>query len=47
VRLPLLPHGLQLTDVEFEPGLLRVHGTLPEWRMAVSRRRLEDLIGQF
>jgi hypothetical protein len=38
VRLPLLPHGLALTDVEFEPGLLRVSGTLPHWRLAVSRR---------
>jgi hypothetical protein len=46
VQLPPLPHGLQLIHVEFEPGLLRVRGTLPEWRLAVSRRRLEDLIGQ-
>jgi hypothetical protein len=38
VRLPLLPHGLSLTDVEFEPGLLRISGTLPHWRLAVSRR---------
>ncbi|MET0700195.1 MAG: hypothetical protein ABWY93_11050 [Mycobacterium sp.] len=46
VRLPPLPHGLQLTEVEFEPGVLRVHGTLPQWRMAVSRRRLDDAIAQ-
>ncbi|CAN5866385.1 LmeA family phospholipid-binding protein [soil metagenome] len=46
VRLPRLPHGLQLTEVEFEPGVMRVRGTLPEWRMAISRRRLENLISQ-
>jgi hypothetical protein len=43
-RLPLLPHGLVLTDVEFEPELLRVRGTLPQWRIELSRRRLEDLL---
>jgi hypothetical protein len=44
VRLPLLPHGLTLTDVEFGPGLLRISGTMPQWRLPVSRRRLEDLL---
>jgi LmeA-like phospholipid-binding len=44
VRLPLLPHGLTLTKVEFEPGLLRISGTMPQWRLPVSRRRLEDLL---
>jgi hypothetical protein len=46
VRLPELPHGLQLTGVSFAPGLLRLSGTLPEWRMEVPRRRLEDIINQ-
>lgn len=46
VQLPLLPHGLELTDVEFEPELLRIRGTLPEWRIEVSRRRLEDLVDE-
>lgn len=44
VRLPELPHGLQLTDVRFEPGLLRLSGTLPEWRMALTRKHLERMI---
>lgn len=44
IRLPELPHGLQLTDVDFEPGLVRLSGTLPEWRMEFSRRHLEYLL---
>jgi hypothetical protein len=46
VRLPELPHGLQLTGVSFAPGLLRLTGRLPEWRMDVPRRRLEDIVNQ-
>jgi hypothetical protein len=37
VRLPLLPHGLELTGVEFEPELLRVRGTVPRWKMPIFR----------
>jgi hypothetical protein len=44
LRLPRLPHDLQLTDLQLEPGLLRVSGTLPEWRIEMSRRRLEDAV---
>jgi hypothetical protein len=44
VRLPRLPHDLELTDVQLEPGLLRVSGTLPEWRIEMTRRRLEDAV---
>lgn len=46
VRLPELPHGLQLTEVHFEPGLLRLTGTVPEWRLDISRRRLEVALQQ-
>jgi len=46
VRLRDLPRGLQLTNVDLSPGLLRVSGTLPEWRMEVSRRHLEDILTQ-
>jgi hypothetical protein len=46
VRLPELPHGLQLTGVSFAPGLLRLSGRLPEWRMDVPRARLEDIVNQ-
>lgn len=44
IRLPELPHGLLLNDIEFEPGLLRLTGTLPEWRMEFTRRHLEHLL---
>lgn len=44
IRLPELPHGLRLTDVGFEPGLVRLSGTLPEWRVEFTRRHLEYLL---
>lgn len=40
VRLPALPHGLELTSVEFAPGLVRLTGTLSEWRVDVPRTLL-------
>lgn len=46
VRLPELPHGLRLTGVELTPGTLRLSGSLPEWRMAVPRTRLEEWLDQ-
>ena len=46
VHLPELPHRLQLTDISFAPDVLCLSGTLPEWRMDVPRRRLEDVINQ-
>jgi len=46
VRLPELPHGLTLTGISFEPGVVRLEGTLPEWRMDVPRKRLEDILNQ-
>lgn len=41
LQMPALPHGLQVTDVQFEPGLLRLSGTLPEWQMELTRRLLD------
>jgi hypothetical protein len=41
-----LPRGLQLTDVDLAPGVVKLTGTLPQWHMDVPRARLEDLIGQ-
>ncbi|BBY77078.1 hypothetical protein MPRF_39770 [Mycolicibacterium parafortuitum] len=32
VRLPEMAGGLQLTGVAFAPGIVRVSGTLPQWR---------------
>jgi hypothetical protein len=46
VRLPELPRGLQLTSVDLAPGVVRLTGTLPQWRMALPRARLEDVISQ-
>ncbi len=46
VRVPELPHGLQLTSIDFAPGIVRLTGTLPEWRADMPRTRLEDVIGQ-
>ena len=46
VRVPELPHGLQLTSIDFDPGIVRLTGTLPEWRADMPRTRLQDIIGQ-
>ena len=46
IRLPDLPHGLRLTAVDVTPGSLRLTGTLPEWRMALPRAGLEDVLSQ-
>lgn len=44
VELPELPLDLRLTDVHFEPGLVRLSGALPQWRMELTRRHLEYLL---
>jgi hypothetical protein len=41
-----MAHGLTLTRVEFAPGVVRVSGTLPQWRTELDRKRLEDIITQ-
>ena len=46
VQLPELPHGLALTDIGFAPDMLCLSGSLPEWRIDVPRRRLEDVLNQ-
>jgi hypothetical protein len=46
VRVPALPHGLQLTGVAFDTGVMRLTGALPEWRMEIPRTALEDMIAQ-
>ena len=46
VRLPELPQGLALTGISFAPGVVCLSGTLPEWRMDVPRKRLEDILNQ-
>jgi hypothetical protein len=44
VRLPDLPHGLELTGIHVGTGLLRVGATMPQWRMGFSRRHVENLL---
>ena len=44
VALPELPHGVQLTGVHFEPGLMRLSGSLPQCRVGFTRRHLEYLL---
>jgi hypothetical protein len=46
VPLPDLPHGLLVTDVDLGAESLHVSGLLPEWRMELPLRNLEDLISQ-
>jgi hypothetical protein len=46
VRLPEFPHGLALTGISFAPGVVCLSGALPEWRLALPRKRLEDIINQ-
>ncbi|OBJ54755.1 LmeA family phospholipid-binding protein [Mycobacterium sp. 1423905.2] len=46
VALPELPHGLMITDVTLAENSVRVSGLLPEWRMELPLKYLEDLITQ-
>jgi hypothetical protein len=46
VHLPELPHGLTLNGISFAPHLVRLSGTVPEWRLAIPRKRLEDMFNQ-
>lgn len=46
VQLPELPHGLMITDVQLALDTLQLSGLLPEWRMELPLRALEDLITQ-
>lgn len=46
VRLPELPHGLQLTGINFAPDVVCLSGSVPQWRMDVPRKRLEEIINQ-
>jgi hypothetical protein len=46
IQLPDMPHGFRITDVDFVPGVVRISGTLDEWRADVPRTRLEDVVAQ-
>jgi hypothetical protein len=46
VPLPALPHGLLVTDVRLGSDALEVSGLLPQWRMELPLRNLEEIITQ-
>jgi hypothetical protein len=46
VPLPDLPHGLLVTEVDLGAESLHISGLLPEWRMDLPLRNLEDVISQ-
>jgi hypothetical protein len=46
VPLPELPHGLLVTGVSLGVDSLEISGLLPEWRMELPLRHLEDVISQ-
>jgi hypothetical protein len=46
VPLPELPHGLLVTGVTLGVDSLEISGLLPEWRMELPLRYLEDLISR-
>jgi hypothetical protein len=46
VPLPDLPRGLLVTGVSFGADSLQLSGLLPEWRMNLPLKRLEEVINQ-
>jgi hypothetical protein len=46
VPLPDLPHGLLVTGVSLKSDSLEVAGVLPQWRMELPLRNLEEVVGQ-
>jgi hypothetical protein len=46
VPLPDLPHGLLVTDVTLGSDTLQLSALLPEWRMELPLKYLEDLISR-
>jgi hypothetical protein len=44
VSLPALPQALMVTQVNLAPDALQLSALLPEWRMELPLRHLEDLI---
>ena len=46
VPLPELPHGLLVTGVSLGVDTLQISALLPEWRMELPLRHLEDVISQ-
>ena len=46
IQLPKLPRELTPTSVDFSPETLRLTGRMPQWRVEVPHRRIEEAIDQ-
>lgn len=46
VQLPEMAHDLQLTAISFAPGVVQVSGRMPEWRVGLTPKVLEDIVVQ-
>ena len=46
IQLPKLPRELAPTSVNFSPDTLQLTGRMPQWRVEVPRRRIEEAINQ-
>jgi hypothetical protein len=46
VRIPELPHGMQITGISFAPDVVFLSGSVSEWQMDVPRKRLEEILNQ-
>ncbi len=46
IQLPKLPRELTPTSVSFSPETLQLTGRMPQWRVEVPRRRIEEAISQ-
>ncbi|WP_285030419.1 hypothetical protein [Mycolicibacterium sp. lyk4-40-TYG-92] len=46
IQLPKLPRELTPTSVSFSPETLQLTGRMPEWRVEVPRRRIEEALNQ-
>ncbi|OBA87558.1 hypothetical protein A5642_19405 [Mycolicibacterium mucogenicum] len=46
IQLPKLPRELAPTSISFSPETLQLTGRMPEWRVAVPRRRIEEAVNQ-
>lgn len=46
IQLPKLQRELAPTSISFSPETLQLTGRMPEWRVAVPRRRIEEAVNQ-
>lgn len=46
IQLPKLPRELAPMSVSFSPQTIQLTGRMPEWRVAVPRHRIEEILNQ-